>query len=289
MADDNHEELTGFGSAHIAKKNTTQGGACLNGRCKATYDTVSCSYRYQGIEAAKANAEIYNAKGIDEVFHVGKGKAHPRTKIIAAISKSGNRREMAIHGKYYALKGAEEKRYPPPKRLSDGEIYEQHKDDQAVVKKAFSFVNFTIGSVPYPNQVHHILNHSSLRNVVNSFKNIRDVIAQGLLKETYNINHKNNMCILPTKDAISRLVGLPVHGGHPNYNIDMLDEVEKAFKGYEKINQDAENKSHPKPSPEPVAEELYFISKTWYEKIIDTVPGNKIPGAKLTKIDDLRK
>lgn len=176
----------------------------------------------------------------------------------------------------------------PFRRKSDGEIWSRYQNDKKIYMKEHWFINFTTSKVPWSNQVHHVLNQSSLSSVIDSYENVKDVIRQGLYEELYNVNHKDNMIILPTNEKWSRIIGLPVHSSHPNYNMKIIADVQKALKGYEQINAKAANKSHPKADPVAVKERLLKISKKWYGKILKAVDNNKNVNKPLVKINKVR-
>lgn len=286
--ENNHLKLKEYEEAHKRIANKTDNGACLNGRCYANYETHSCSYRYQGIEAGKGHLDIYNANDIPDVYHLSPSKCRPYSVIIAAISKKGERREISVSGLHYGIKGSREYKLKPPTRKSDGKVYSDYENDDYVIRKKLSFVNFTISKVPWPNQVHHVLNHSSLFKVIQQFTNILDVVCVGLLKELYNINDKDNMVILPTTKHFARLVGLPMHGGHRSYCDKILSEVQTALSGYDQLNADAGKPGHKKPDPIAVKQELINISSDWYSKILDVGKKNKKVKGDILKVNDIR-
>lgn len=269
---DNHFEEEEYKKLHKPVRDTTEGGACLNGRCRSSWDLVTCSYRYQGLKAAEGYKHIYNAPDIKAVNHLGKEKK--RGAIFKALSNKGKRRTISINGVHRVVEGGKERKIKVLRR-KDGKVYKTYENDEALYVRTYWFLNFTVSQVPWANQVHHVLNHSSLFKIIQSFKNIPDVVSQGLLKEGYNINHKDNMIILPTKDCHARLTGLPIHGAHPTYSGYIYNDLVKALKGYEKLNKEAEKEDHPKPDPEAVKDRLVKISNKWYKKIIKVVPKNK--------------
>jgi hypothetical protein len=191
----------------------TENGRCLDGRCFSSYGINSCSYRYQGMVAAESHLEIYNAKHIHKVNHLDKNNKRKARKIVATLSKSGVRREIDVSGQWFNIPGEQEVMGAPP-TTKKGEVYKYYEDDSHVMRKNFLFVNFTIGKVPWPNQVHHVLNQSSLKDILITLKHTRKAVEQLLHKEFYNINHKDNMVILPTTEQFARITGLPKHGGH---------------------------------------------------------------------------
>lgn len=284
---DNHEVVTVDRGVHKRVSDTTEGGACISGRCHASYDLHTCSYRYQGIEAAKGHLDtVYNHPDIPEIFHVGDDKKTSRAAVIGALSKEGVRRDIAVNGRY-TLRDDKQEFPKAPFRRKDGEVYERYKDDKELYMREHWFVNFTVGKVPWTNQVHHVLNQSSLNTIIDTFHNIKPLVQQGLFEELYNINHKDNMVILPTGVDDSRLTGLPMHGSHPSYNDEIIEAVTKAMKGYEKLNADAENGAHAPTDSIAVRDKLLKISSKWYKKIINLVPKNKDMSNPLIKVNDI--
>jgi hypothetical protein len=152
--------------------------------------------------------------------------------------------------------------------------------------------NFTTGWAPYGNQVHHVLNSSSLRkgieDVAAVWGHIRRTIVNGLLNEKYNLNHFDNNMICPTADRNSIQTGLPKHlGSHPNYSAKILTAVKKALKPYKAIaNQMKNKKDHDKPEPEKLKDALLNISDTMYGNILGMAAANR-QAKKATSVDDL--
>lgn len=298
MADDyRHLKYVKYEKLHKCEKIKVDAdydlGACLNGRCKVSYEDVTCSYRYQGIQAARGHLDIYNNIDIKEIYHLGADKGNTRPRIFAALSKKDARREVAINGDYKEFLGPSlEWQSAPPVSDKTKKVYKAYKEDKLVFRKNFWFVNFTVSSVPWPNQVHHVLNHSSLNKVIASCtKNIPGLVISELLKVKYNINHKDNAVILPTNEKWTRITGLPTHGGgHPNYSNAILCEVNEVLSGYELLNEQAAEPGHPKPDPLKVKEQLIKISKKWYKKILDVVQTNKNMSKtqQVIKVDDIK-
>jgi len=263
--------------------------------------------------------DIYNNENIPCIAHLDNETGQEAPRIIAAFSKRGTRRNIAVNGKV-DVEVVDEKgnvienekidimkdiirdkkgnpvqwRTDVPKTIDKETKKERNykifnKNEVYVEYKKYWFLNFTIASVPWPNQVHHVLNHSSLYKAISAFKNIPDVVAQGLLKELYNINHKNNAIILPTKEKDTRITGLPTHGSHLSYSNRILKEVNKALSGYKKINAN-HKPGHQKPDPISVEKQLKKISEKWYNKIIDTVTSNKklSKNKEVIKINDIK-
>ena len=281
----NHLETDEYKKLHKPVRDDTEGGACLSGRCRANYDTVTCSYRYQGIKAAASYKNIYNSKDIKEIYHLG--EENTRAAVVAAISKKDVRRQIAVNGVYRVVEGTKEFKVEPFRRKSDGKVYSSYEHDDHLLMRQHWFVNFTISALPWRNQVHHVLNHSSMQKVIASFENISEVITKGLLGELYNINHKDNVVILPTEDKWSRVTGLPAHASHPAYSKLVLKDVKNALAEYDDINDEAESEDHPKPDSVAVKSELLKVSQKWYEKIMKVVPDNKDVNKPLTCVNQI--
>jgi hypothetical protein len=231
-----------------SKVSSYDGGACLIKHVTQFVDNNSCSYRWQGVHKAEMQPgrAAYDAHR-NPKHHVGQrstGAFDPANA--TSVTKSA--------GMAGVLKG------------------------MAMTKsKLFSLIevlNFTTGRVPYGNQVHHLLNASSLRNGIDPLSEIwlpiRETIISGLLSEKYNINDHNNNLILPTSAYHCRETGLPRHyGSHPKYNMEIRDRVKLALKPYEAIaNQMKKAKTHDKPKPKPLKSKLLAISETMYTNII---------------------
>ena len=137
-----------------------------------------------------------------------------------------------------------------------------------------SVPNFTTAYAPYGNQVHHVLNASSLmkgiEDVAEVWGHIRRVIVNGLLGEKYNLNHKDNNLILPTRDRDAAITGLPKHyGSHPAYSSRIRSAVKTAMTPYKTIaNQMKNQKPHDAPDPATLKDALVSISDTMYANIV---------------------
>lgn len=317
--DTNHLAGEEFEKLHLTNKKGIEDGACLSGRCTPLYDAITCSYRYQGREAARSYLDIYNHQDIAPSAYLDNETGQDAPRIVAAFNKKNNRRNIAINGKM-RIEIVDDKgnrigtemldimkdivrdgkgrpitwRKGVPttidRETKEERPYKSFNDDEVKVEyKKFWFLNFTISSVPWSNQVHHVLNHSSLYKAISAFKNIPDVVAKGLLQELYNINYKNNAIILPTKVKDTRKTGLPTHGSHPKYSEKILSKVKDALIDYEGINENYDP-THEKPEPIDVKQQLIKISDTWYKKIIDTVPQNKKKkrSESVIKINDIK-
>jgi hypothetical protein len=172
--------------------------------------------------------------------------------------------------------------------------YDAHRAPECHLgKRPLGVKNFTTGWAPYGNQVHHVLNQSSLHKGINGVAEVwpymRRTIVNGLLKEKYNLNHKDNNLICPTADYHSRETGLPTHiGSHKTYSAKILTSVKNALEPYKKIaNQLAKKqKKHDKPDPLELKDALENISNTMYQNIVGLAAGNRLK-RRATTVDSL--
>lgn len=242
------------------------GGACLAKHLVKHKDDDSCSYRWQGVEKA-SNAPgraAYDAHRNAKHHIGGRGAGCFDPNLAGSITGSAGMAGVVL-GKRTTKKG---------------------------LRDLIEVTNFTTGFVPYGNQVHHVLNASSLRkgidDLTNTWEPIRWVIVNGLLGEKYNLNHKDNNIILPTRAYHCRETGLPTHcGGHPAYSKNILTAVESALKPYKKIaNQMKKKKNHDPLEPEKLKKALTAISDTMYNNLLSFAAANRI-ARKAVSINDL--
>jgi len=243
---------------------TYDNGACLMKHVVPFTDHDSCSYRWQGLKKAETQPgrAAYDAHYLPHYRIGGRGTGVFMPNATAAPTNSPGMAGIA-------------------KGLTKNKL-------RALVE----VTNFTTASVPYGNQVHHVLNASSLRGGIDELaKNwypIRWVIVNGLLGEKYNLNHHDNNMILPTQNKACRETGLPKHyGGHPAYSAKIRTAVDNALRPYEKIaNQMKKKKNHDPLEPEKLKDALIKISNTMYASIIAEATANRLK-KKLVKINDL--
>ncbi|AZZ93179.1 hypothetical protein EUZ85_21620 [Hahella sp. KA22] len=246
-----------------------EGGSCLARHEQSYKKNNSCSYRWQGVEKAKTKpgCDAYNAHPNTKYHITGRGTGPVATSNLSNYTSDGSGYDGVA-----------------------GESFTSKKGD------AFTLVqvnNFTTGFAPYGNQVHHIVNISSVRNgieeIAKDLPDLRTLIVNGLLDEKYNINHKDNSLILPTQRGASAKTGLPSHyGSHPKYSKGILKHVLKALKPYKSIaNQmKKKKKEHDAPNPVELKEKLEKASNTIYQEIIAQSAANR-ELKKATKINDV--
>lgn len=234
------------------------GGSCLEGHVGFYEQQNSCSYRWQGL--AKANEspgkEIYNSHHNPDCHLGASGHGWASTARLA-------------QGKSGELVGTFETK-----------TFKNKKTGTETEKQRILAKNFTTGFAPYSNQVHHVLPSGVLRICISDLAKvaptIQDLICKGLLTEKYNINHKDNMIILPVKWSDACKIGLPTHqGSHPSYSASIKSATADAMSPYEKIAEqiaDPEKKDHDAPAPEDLKTALEDISNKMYDSIIALQP-----------------
>ncbi len=236
------------------------GGACLI-RHEALYvEKNSCSYRWQGVHKAEAQPgrAAYDAHSNSQC-HIGqKNTGAVRASTAQALMNS------------------------PGSGVQSLKTFTSKKGQLCQVVES---LNFSAASIPYGNQVHHVLNNSSLHKGIDDLAaisaRIRKIIVDGLLDEEYNLNHADNSMILPTKDKDCIETGLPKHyGSHPDYNIPILDAVKAALAPYRKIAEQLRDKTKPHDPPDPAAlkESLEAISEAMYDNIMSLAAKNRASG-----------
>jgi hypothetical protein len=147
--------------------------------------------------------------------------------------------------------------------------YTREVKDRGVVE------NFrSSAKTPYAHASHHILPQAQLNQAIDQAADQRGddalwaLMRISLLEVNYNINHSDNMMILPTKIRTTRVVGLPQHNGnHSEYSTRVRAEVELVVDEYAALLDKATSDGHP-PAPGLLAKEmLENISKEFRDKI----------------------
>jgi A nuclease family of the HNH/ENDO VII superfamily with conserved AHH len=266
MGNDAHKAYRETYRYHV-KVGTYDDGACLVKHVVPFKDNDSCSYRWQGVEKAgrQPGKAAYDAHR-NQKYHVGGRSAGPfEPQDATSVTASAGMAGKVVAAARVTKKG---------------------------LRSIIEVTNFTTGWSPYGNQVHHLLNASSLRKGIDDLAEIwypiRWVIVNGLLAEKYNLNHLDNNLILPTRDYHCRETGLPKHyGSHPTYSAAIKDAVVTALRPYETIaNQMKKKKEHDKLEPEKLKDALVQISNTMYTNIINLAAANRT-SRKLMSVNEL--
>ncbi|WP_437949726.1 AHH domain-containing protein [Sorangium sp. So ce296] len=264
-----HEFYEKFEKLHSSVA-SYEGGACLRGHSGFYQEKDSCSYRWQGLAKAKLEPgkDVYDS--------------HPNPKCHLDGSGYGWASVQAVtQGRAGVVEATYAKKTYKTKKGKDIE-------KQKILAK-----NFTNGFAPYPNQVHHILPTAALREsileVSKPAPSVAETIGKGLLGEKYNINHMDNMIILPVRGREARKIGLPTHcGSHPGYSAQIKDRVTAALRPYQRIaEQVANNRKHDSPKPGNLKDALELISDVMYIEFITVAISAKEAGVDPGSVDEL--
>jgi hypothetical protein len=109
---------------------------------------------------------------------------------------------------------------------------------------------------PYAHQAHHLLPRNVLDEAMLTTAEASEstllaiILRMGLLEAKYNLNHKDNMMILPVDVRDSRVLELPTHlGSHPNYDAVVTSKVQPVIDEYAKLLEKAAEKPGKHPAP----------------------------------------
>jgi hypothetical protein len=142
--------------------------------------------------------------------------------------------------------------------------------------------NFEHFKVPYWHNAHHIIPNGALKAAIakvgKETAGMTNLIKQGLLKATYNLNDKINMVILPMQRYHARKVGLPRHlrgdrdetRSHPAYSDQAESKLAPIMDGFKSIAADALKAvegTHDKPDAVLSKAQLEELSSTLYANI----------------------
>lgn len=227
---------------HRPVKNSTEDGACLaghQGNFNRFRNKVSCNYRYQAYEQAKAEARI-------------KERLHHYKMVVINADLKTSAYDTEAGGKAPAHYCAA---LPPPED-GDWDIDGPNRDilrttfrvdDKGVAKslKVPKKQNFTQDTWPYWNNAHHLIPKGTLKaEILKEHAPVDELIQQALLSAHYNVNHKVNMLFLPQDREVAQVLSLPRHiqlkdddapdleamcTDHPVYN-QMVREMDAGLK-----------------------------------------------------------
>lgn len=269
---DQHVDIKDYKSLHQPKEGAA-GKGCL---WKDQSDYVvghQCSYRWHGRMHALADGHVYNYPAYRSlcVDHApGKDDTFP------TASYQGKGGGVQPNLPYALLKGFG---FPFKKKPRPGQW------DVPLPR------NFTESYVrPYWHNSHHIVAgnviQSELAETDKGDPRVSPLIAQGLLKEKYNLNDMINMIILPIDRRVAEALGLPRHllgherapnssepatrreANHPDYDRRVRILLRPIFNQYKSIVMKSLNQDHPEPPDKLAKEQLENVSKTVYAAII---------------------
>lgn len=247
MANSQHTfDAKDLGKKHKQMKDETEGGACLSrhdgGRAPGPSGKLkqhSCNHRWQAFEKAKADADRYK-------WTPERRKAlGPKPKIaMPARCKSGLlTRDVPT--------GAEWDVTTDPNFL-------------------------TSCNRPYWHEAHHVVPNGEFKSAIADAGEgtamrpyYVKLIRNGLLGESYNLNHKVNMILLPMWEKVAGALGLPRHrlssetfnhAAYSNYVRTKLDKIFKPVKDDVKDHRSSDYKA--------CKRDLEELSKDLYERIL---------------------
>jgi hypothetical protein len=233
---------------------TREGGKCMV-RCEYIYkQRNSCSYRWQAlkwIDPGGADRDIYksHSKGLS-----GTDWRSVSPSYAAKLSAAGALVTMTA-----------------PAPIKSGKM-----------RSNVQGVAFRTAFAPYPNQAHHLLPEATLKNgileVTQPAPTVQDLIVQGLLEKKYNLNHYENVMILPTGRKDGCQMGLPCHPtNHNKMDKQILKKVLEALKPYQAVVKAVlKDEDHPNPDPEDIKDDLEEIGKTIHKNIVSDGERNAI-------------
>ena len=250
------EDLKG----HIQIKGSgTENGACLTGHL-VPHRINTCSYRYQGREAAKS-API---KPKLETYDTAPDK----------ITTSG-----VSNPKWYV----DELAKPEP---GQWDVEGPKRKIKIGTKYCKPGRNFKNAKFPYWNNAHHILPKGTLKSCIlelaDGDSNVSDTIQKCLFKARYNVNHKKNMLLMPQDKEVAKILGLPRHielkyndgnapsntFNHPKYNAKVGADIKVVLKTYLSLIKGGDEDGHPNPDTNLDKSQLEAKSLFWLNWIL---------------------
>lgn len=136
---------------------------------------------------------------------------------------------------------------------------------------------------PYWHEAHHVVPNSTLAQAIASVDNgtYTVVIRHGLASESYNLNDKKNMVMLPMDAAVAKAMRLPRHRqtattrSHQGYSRHVLNRLTEIF------NELAEQLAmHEAPKYKSVKKDIEALSENLFTAIVTSEAGS---------LDDMRK
>lgn len=124
---------------------------------------------------------------------------------------------------------------------------------------------------PYYHQAHHIVPNSVLEGCIyqaaqeSASFTLYKLVRMGLLEAKYNLNHKDNMIILPMGKYVAKRLKLPRHleagaQAHDAYSKKVKNEVQKVIDQYKRLVEQAVPECDKPPPAELAKEGLMEVS-----------------------------
>lgn len=271
MANNEHQLDKTFIALH-KKEKSTQGGACLNRHESAFNAKSSCSHRWQAYEKAKECANWYNYPAYQDLV-----KTVARTPSF----------ETTQWGNFISTM----------KRPMPGEWDLTATTQYKSGKRIDNFVEWS--KCPYWHNAHHIIPHSILNNAIANASEeeltLYTLIRVSLLEAQYNLNHKNNMVLLPMGKEVAAALGLPRHiagiegtadgykytQDHPKYSDNIGLKVSKIIRAFAKQiklkKHDAERPAFSKAQLEDISKDIFNQLRTWQKHAKQGAPLDDAP------------
>lgn len=259
-------DLEALGKLHCMKVGTADGGRCLTRHVESGEEYAgsagvhwgkrlrylkahTCNHRWQGYRRALKDARIYNGDG-----------NHASSPDRRWYEPFGEQKRLTI----LARAGVLVRLARPPPKLGDWDVC---PESEAGTKS----LNYrTAASVPFWHEAHHIIANAELRKGIETKLGDEplapELIAkfcQGLLKAGYNLNHQDNMILLPIERRFSRAIGLPAHRDTPNipsHTIYSEYVKEKLAVALNPVQEKLDPKKHQRPLMRDCRKEIEAIS-----------------------------
>ena len=145
--------------------------------------------------------------------------------------------------------------------------------------------NFDDYRKPYWHNAHHIVPNGALKSAINKTGKtdplLPNLIKQGLLRGTYNLNDKVNMVILPQGFNVAKALGLPRHlkgdevpdgeekelRSHKDYSNRVELKLDSIMMDYEEFFADYVLEDHPPPPDKLSKSKIDNLSKNIFNEI----------------------
>lgn len=241
---------------HVSIKGTTEGGRCLN-RHESAWEPYTCSHRWQAFKHALEDAHLYNWPAYKKLSKKQNVRTDARKDY---VSKSGTLYPIFPEGYQFLLKAPQQGDWD----VSESPANRNFKWDYRK---------------PYIHNGHHVVTNSQLRAAINKlekkFPNCTLIVRRGLARAGYNLNHKNNMVILPMDRKVAGALNLPRHlvtfmyRDHRAYSNHVAKELDKIMRTYEgELRKYVRKlKEHTKLTHELAKEQLEALSEMLYAQI----------------------
>jgi hypothetical protein len=233
------------------------GGACLNRHIPKVEKSNDCSHRWQAYQRALKDKARYDWPKYQSLAQRG-GKV----QTAATHDKKGQ-----LFPPWYSKELDAPSKVPRPGGKEGGSWDLEHADNFQV--KCYR---------PYWHEANHIIPNSTLKKVLASLgegmqspHRVRRIVRARLLEQRYNLNHEDNMILLPMDEEVARALGLPRHRktaflrSHKSYSDNVEKEVQLIFRT---LKDQIRKHSTPKPDYGSYKSALVALSKRLYGQII---------------------